>query len=603
MAGRVLDLDTVLQVQALANEIGNTWITWNQLRQPQLDLWLEIRNYVFATDTTTTTNSQLPWKNKTTLPKLCQIRDNLHANYMAALFPHDNWLNWIGDDENAVAKDKRVAIESYMENKTRLSKFRATVSKLVYDYIDYGNLFSTTEYINETTTDEVTGDVIPGYVGPRLVRISPNDIVFNPIADSFENTPKIIRTIKTLGELKADLLDHPEQGYLQEAVDLAMANRTKIANIGETERYKDDGFQMDGFGSRIEYLRSNYVELLEFHGDLYDQQEDVLYKNHIITVMDRTHIIRKVQNPRWRVNSGIRHTGWRGRPDNLYSMGPLENLIGMQYRIDHLENLRADVFDLIAHPVLKIKGFVEDFEYGPNERIYIGEDGDVTFMAPDGTVLAADPQIRELEARMEDYVGAPKQAMGIRTPGEKTKFEVQILENASGRIFQNKISHLEDTWMEPTLNDMLEQGRRNIQNSDQIRVMDNDTDVVLFEKITKEDLTAAGKIRPIGARHFARQANMLQNLANLSNSAMGQDPAINVHISGLKMAKLMEGLMEIEKFGLVEENIRVTEQAQTQRIVAASQEQVAQETGNQGAVDRIAGKSPATEATQAEVTQ
>jgi hypothetical protein len=41
-------------------------------------------------------------------------------------------------------------------------------------------------------------------------------------------------------------------------------------------------------------------------------------------------------------------------------MGPLDNLVGMQYRIDHLENLKADVFDLIAFPPLKIKGYVED---------------------------------------------------------------------------------------------------------------------------------------------------------------------------------------------------------------------------------------------------
>ena len=47
--------------------------------------------------------------------------------------------------------------------------------------------------------------------------------------------------------------------------------------------------------------------------------------------------------------------GWRPRPDNLYAMGPLDNLVGMQYRIDHLENLKSDVFDQIAYPILKIR--------------------------------------------------------------------------------------------------------------------------------------------------------------------------------------------------------------------------------------------------------
>ena len=123
-------------------------------------------------------------------------------------------------------------------------------------------------------------------------------------------------------------------------------------------------------------------------------------------------------------------------------MGPLDNLVGMQYRLDHLENLKADVFDLIAHHVLKIKGHVEDFDYGPGETIYVGDEGDVEFMRPDVTALNADMQIDRLEAKMEDMVGAPKQAMGIRTPGEKTKFEVQTLDNASSRIFQSKINLL-----------------------------------------------------------------------------------------------------------------------------------------------------------------
>ena len=55
-------------------------------------------------------------------------------------------------------------------------------------------------------------------------------------------------------------------------------------------------------------------------------------------------------------------------------MGPLDNLVGMQYRIDHLENLKADVFDQIAYPIIKIRGDVEDFDFEPAARIYMGEE-------------------------------------------------------------------------------------------------------------------------------------------------------------------------------------------------------------------------------------
>ena len=74
--------------------IANLWDTYHNQMQSKINDWIEIQEYIFATDTTTTSNSTLPWKNSTTLPKLCQIRDNLHSNYLSALFPNDSWLQW-----------------------------------------------------------------------------------------------------------------------------------------------------------------------------------------------------------------------------------------------------------------------------------------------------------------------------------------------------------------------------------------------------------------------------------------------------------------------------------------------------------------------------
>jgi len=535
------------------------------MRKQWTDEKREVRNYIFATDTTKTTNQTLPWKNSTTIPKLCQIRDNLHANYMAALFPNDDWLVWEGDDEDSESIEKRKTILSYMQNKMRQSNFRTTVSEMVYDFIDFGNVVGTTEYVNETRMGD-DDEVFPGYVGPMAQRISPFDIVFNPTATSFERSPKIFRSIKTIGEIAADIEDHPEEGYMKEVFKKINATRKSVQGLKTTDLANGDQYLIDGFGSILEYYQSGYVEILEFHGDLWDIDKEVLLKNHVVTIVDRIHVIRKVANPSWRGQS-MRHAGWRLRPGNLWAMGPLDNLVGMQYRIDHLENLKADVFDQIAYPIAKVRGFVEDWEFEPGARIYVGDEGDVDFLRPDTTALNADTQIALLEARMEDMAGAPRQAMGIRTPGEKTAFEVQSLDNASSRIFQNKIQYFELNYLEPLMNDMLEQARRNMELSDVVRTLDDEFGTALFETITPEDLAARGKLRPVGARHFAARANKFQNLVNLTNSSIGQDPAVNMHISGVKLAKVIEELLDIERFGLVQENIRVAEQLETQRLV------------------------------------
>lgn len=572
---KVLDLENITSTDSLAGEISRKFLEWNILRQRWMNEKQEIRNYIFATDTTSTTNSQLPWRNTTTIPKLCQIRDNLHANYMAALFPNEHWINWEGANDEAETKEKRNIIEQYMLNKTRQSDFKNTVSRLVLDYIDYGNVFSTTDYVEEIVEDPDTGETTKGYTGPKLRRISPYDVVFDPLASSFVGTPKIIRSIISIGDLHKLVKTHPEKEFMKEAIASFTTERQQITHgLAQGDTLKGNGFQVDGFSDMRQYYSGHYVEVLDFYGDLYDIQNDVFYENYLITVIDQSKVIRKVPNPSWLGKDPIKHVGWRLRPDNLYAMGPLDNLIGMQYRIDHLENIKADVFDLIAYPVIKIKGDVTDFVWGPLEKIYVGDEGDVQLVSPDAQALNADFQIQILERKMEELAGAPREAMGQRTPGEKTAFEVQVLTNGASRIFQNKTSHFEEVFLEPNLNTMFEAGRRNLDGSDIIRVFEEETKIVEFMNITKEDLSADGRLRPVGARHFAEQAQMVQNINNFYSSAIASDPAVKVHWSGKKMAKVMEELLGLEQWNIVSDNVRVFEEQETQRLAQSAQEQL-----------------------------
>jgi hypothetical protein len=553
----------------LADVISKRYIEWEMFRNQWLDRTKEIREYIFATDTQNTTNQSLPWKNKTHIPKLCQIRDNLHANYMAALFPNEYSIQWEGDQEEAEDKEIRKTIEQYMANKLRKSKFRTEVSKIVLDWIDYGNCFAMPAFIADYKKDTTTNGDIPVYVGPKLERISPLDIVFDPTAPSFDKAPKIIRSLKNFGTLLSEVETKPELQYLKEGVDKARVARQRLAGYSQGDFSKNESFQMDGFTSWWEYFSSSLVEVLDFYGDIYDADTDSLKRNHLISVVDRTWIVRDHTDETWLGSPPIRHCGWRLRQDNLYAMGPLDNLIGMQYRIDHLENAKADGFDLIVHPVQKIRGFVEPYSYGPGAEIFVGDEGDVEFMSPDVTMLQADTQIQMYEDKMEEMAGAPKQAMGFRTPGEKTAFEIQALENAANRIFLNKTSYFEEQFLEELINDMLELARRNFNETDTIRIVD-ETGTVLFKNIKPEDLTAKGKLRPVGARHFAQNSQIIQNLTSLYASAIGQDQAVMVHLSGKKIAEVVEHLLQFERFSLYGENIRLVEQAETQKMANAA---------------------------------
>jgi len=569
---KVLEVQELIEPHSLATHISNLYVDWNNQRSSWRSEKEELRNYLFATDTSTTSNSELPWKNTTTLPKLTQIRDNLHANYMAALFPNDDWLRWEAYTEKDASKDKSKTIQAYMSNKLREGNFRSVISQCVLDYIDYGNAFGEAVWVNESKTDEETGEVIPGYVGPKLVRSSPLDQVFDPTAISYEKSPKITRYIKTLGELQVDAMDYPSLGYSIEDIEEVVQVRKRIGIYKPEDFDKDIGYSIDGFGSLHAYYNSGYIEILEFEGDIHDFETGQLLRDQIITIVDRTTVIRKEQNPSWLAKSKRAHAGWRKRPDNLYAMGPLDNLVGLQYRLDHLENLKADALDLTIHPPLKIVGDVDTFDWGPGEEIDVGDSGDVAPMPPNPAAFQVNNEIAYIIQIMEEMAGAPKEAMGIRSPGEKTAFEVQTLQNAAGRIFQAKVQQFEIEFIEPILNIMLEMARRNLDGKDLVRVMDDDLGVQEFLEITKEDITATGKVRPIGARHFAARAQLVQNLQGVFNGAIGQ--TIMPHVSSKALAKLVEDAMGWDRFDLVKDNIQIMEQLESQRLINAGQEQV-----------------------------
>jgi hypothetical protein len=580
MAGTTIDLDSMIDPHALAVDIANRWTTWNKARQPKLEEWKELRNYIYATDTRTTSNSKLPWTNSTTTPKLTQIADNLHANYFSALFPQKRWFRFEANDQDSATKSKRDVIQAYMENKIRQSDFTTTVSKLLNDYVQYGNCFATVEFTRDVSEFEM-GEYVPNYVGPRLVRLSPFDVCFNPIAPDFDDSPKIIRSVITLGEIARKVEESVDNAYMSQILEKMLGNRAH-ASGNDIDVSKSQGFIADGFSSLQEYYESNYVELLTFYGDIYDNDTGVFHKNRVITVVDRSYILSNEQNPSWLGKSPVFHAGWRERPDNLYAMGPLDNLVGMQYRIDHLENLKADVFDQIAYPILKIRGDVEDFDFEPAARIYMGEEGDVGYLVPDSTALNADFQIQNLENKMEMLAGAPREAMGIRSAGEKTAFEVNQLMTAAGRIFQHKTAHFERVFLEPILNSMLESARRNMDYADTVRVLNDNTGLFFFEQITKEDIKANGRIVPMGARHFAERANRVQGLTQLYQLKLA-DPTMAAHLSGKEFARLLAD--ELGEPALFGENVTVVEQMETQKVATEAQvdfeedQQIAMEQG------------------------
>jgi len=574
-----MELKDVISPDMLATRLTERYIEWETLRQVKKNEWEEVRRYVYATDTTQTTNVRLPWKNRTTLPKLCQIRDNLYSNYTATLFPKRKWLSWEANDKDSNSQQKRDAIVNYMSWCINQPTFKHELDKILMDYIDFGNCFATVEWMDQRVMVE-DGKTQAGYVGPAVRRISPLDIVMNPTAENFMQSPKMVRSIVSLGELR-ELLQR-------------MSNDENRAEYEELYRYlreirfhartfqgdwiqKDHLYSIDGFTSFRAYLLQDYVEVLTFYGDWYDDNNDVFEKNRVITVVDRHKLIGNKPNPSFFGYPPIFHVPWRKKQDNLWGMGPLDNLIGMQYRLDHIENQKADTGDMCNFPVQVIKGFVEDYVWQPGEKIFVGDEGDVEIRQPEINYQNMDQDIVRYMQTMEELAGAPKEAMGFRSPGEKTAYEVQRMENAASRIYQNKINQFEEQLLEPLLNAMLELAKRNLSGSTTISIFDDEFKLQTFQTLTVDDITGIGRIKPLAARHFAEQAELIQNLTNLTNSQLMQ--MISPHVSGLKMSKVIEEVLNLKDYEVIAPFIALAEQAEAQMKMQALQEQMHKQIG------------------------
>lgn len=579
MVGKVLELvGDVITPDLKASNLASKFIELENMRLPWKQNMEEIARYLYATDTTMTTNSSLPWKNKTTIPKICHIADNLQSNYMLTLAPRDKYIHWVAYERDANTLQTRNTIQNYAKYWIRQPLFKHNLALLINDFIHKGNAIATAEWIDERVTQKDKTQV--GYVGPMLRRISPLDCVVNPTADSWTQSPKFIRTVMGMGELKAYLdqisTDDNKVAY-QNLFDYLKEIRTRARGLYGDWIERDAIYRMDGFGSFQQYLLSNTVEVITFYGDYYNADSDTLEKNRVITIVDRHRIMDDKPNASFFGYPPIFHSPWRKRDDNLWGMGPLENLIGMQYRLDHLENMKADMMDLSTYPVQIVKGFVEDFTWQPGEKIFVSDEGDVTLLQPNISIQALVEDINMLMNLMEEMAGAPKEAMGFRSPGEKTKYEVQRLESAASRIFQNRINQFEEQILEPVLNAMLELSRRNMTAAISIPVFDEQLAVQTFQEITVEDLIGQGKIVPRGARHFAEQADTIQNLQGLFNSPGWQ--FVQPHFSSVQMAAMYEEVFDLKDYNLVSPYINISEQADAQRHVQVLQEQLHQEMG------------------------
>ena len=557
--------------QAIKDFITFQYTSWKAAISPYESTLLEMRNNVYAVSTNTVQSGALPFSNNIVIPKITQIRDVLHAKYMQSLFGSEPWFRWVSGDKSSTLAKKANMISSYIGTKLEQQNALSVLSEIVRDWIDTGNCYARLMWVNESYTNK-NGEVVPGYVGPKIFRISHWDIVINPQAPKFKNAPKIIRSLKSMGELYKMAHESPQSGITLDMVkNLNEKNVTMFGSqggLGLADTQKSLGYSADGFSGYMFYMNFRYVEILEFFGDML--LGDTFHPNHHVVILNRQYVLKDDMIDSWTKTDYLYHSAWRTRPDNLYGQGPLDNILGMQYQLNKVTNLKADLQDQYSNPALVTVGEVEiEGNIGsPGQRFTVDADARVEYLRPDAGVLNLNTERAEMMALMEQMAIVPPESFGFRQPGERTLGEVTLMNEGAQQAYNIKVKEFEMNFLEPLLNDFLEMARRNLNGTELVKMTDKEYDIINFVTITKDDLQAVGKLQAVGSRYQINNIQLLQGITSLGqNQSLMQ--MISPHISRVRLAEVLSDALNLDAYGIIKKDEGVVEDIQTQEIMQA----------------------------------
>jgi hypothetical protein len=179
-------------------------------------------------------------------------------------------------------------------------------------------------------------------------------------------------------------------------------------------------------------------------------------------------------------------------------------------------------------------------------------------MRPDATALQADTYIDRYMYFMEEMAGAPKEAAGFRTPGEKTAFEVAQLNTAASRVFQKQTRKFEREMLEPAINLMLQMFLKKAAGKTvQIKLV-GQTGASSFVDINVDAINGAGKFVAVGSNTYTEKERMAQTLMQLGNTNIYNDELVKNNFDPKKIAEIIAYTTGLDKFdNLLRENIRV----------------------------------------------
>jgi hypothetical protein len=302
------------------------------------------------------------------------------------------------------------------------------------------------------------------YNGPSFDVVDLFDVLIDPSVAKFEDATLIRCLEKPLHQLK----QNPAYSNLEN-----LTPKTPLPDAHKTARKQAVGLQ-----SNLNHGPSDTIELLEVWGDVWI--DGTVYPNMVAVVANGERLIRFEENPYDHGQKPFVFTSLIPIPNELYGIGAIEKCLGLQHAINTLTNQKLDVINLsINNPFTYL---INDDVFDPNTLVT--RPGALIPVKSHDTLrpiqylnnfTVAFTEIADLKAEVQEATGALKYFTGSDGgSGGRTATEVSALVNGGAQKFNHFIAHLENTSLEPFLEQVLENAKQFLQQPETLRVSRDD---------------------------------------------------------------------------------------------------------------------------------
>jgi hypothetical protein len=336
--------------------------------------------------------------------------------------------------------------------------------------------------------------------------------MFDCYIDPTVSDPNKGAFIRRLTKSKGELVDMMEDGlYDLELKDILEAEDCSNTTSGSR---KTQIRTFEGLTNN-DWAPTELVQLIEYWGDVYNNETGELDKNMLVTMMG-SKVISYERSPFWCGKPFIIGT-YSMTGHSPYGFGGIQPVLGLLHQLDIITNQRLDNLELSINGMwtLRSDGVLQpdDVYTEPGRVLQVSDHNDLMPLQSQNQSWAVTYQEGGLLEQTVDksfgtgnYISSNQQRSGERV----TATEVAAVRDAGGNRLSTVHKHIEETALIPFLAKLFTMVHQHTMEPVTVRVAGEGADEYGYWELEPTDFNSPVKLRPIGSDNIIERKAYVQ---------------------------------------------------------------------------------------------